>query len=267
MKKLHIYLIVISLSSFISCVDEITPDFEFEEQVFISGLMTDKEDFVSVQIQKTVPVTDTTVSIVNDAQISLYTRDASNTVSLVSDSFAVTDGIYTTTEVITPVTGNTYWIEVMLQDQTMYRSEEEILKPPIPILDLVKIDNTVRITFRDQLGEQNFYLGRIEILRNGTLLTNELLVFNDTIITDDLEESLEISIVNDGDTVRVSAYTINFNTFQFYSNILGEDRDNLDISSLFSPINIVGNITNTTTNKLALGNFGVAGFSTMTMDF
>ncbi|MFD2564301.1 DUF4249 family protein [Aquimarina rubra] len=267
MKKLYIYITFISLFVLIGCVEDIRLDFEFKEQVFISGLLTDESDFVSLQIQKTVPVTNTTFSAVNDAQVSLFTRDVLNSVSLVSDSFTVDNGTYTTTEMINPTIGNAYWIEVVLPDQTTLKSEEEILKPPVPILDIVKTGNTVRITFRDQIGEQNFYLSHIEVLRDGIVITNVLDVFSDTVVTENLEEYLDISGINDGDTVRVSAFNINFNTFQFYNNVFREDQDDIEVLTLFSTTNIVGNITNTTTNKLALGNFGIAGFSTMTMDF
>jgi len=267
MKKLYIYILLVCLPLFTGCVDTISPDFEFEEQVFISGLLTNEEDFVSIQIQKTVQVNDTTLNVVNDAQVSLFTRDASDRVSLVSDSFIADNGTYRTEEMITPIIGNTYWIEIMLPDQTTLKSEEELLKQPIPIIDMVKTGNTVRITFRDQIGEQNFYLSRIEVLRDEVVIVKDLAVFNDTVVTENLEEYLSLSGINDGDTVRVSAYNINFNTFQFYNNIILESGIDLELLSLFLTTNIVGNITNTTTNKLVLGNFGIAGFSTMTMDF
>lgn len=267
MKKQYIYITLVSLTILTSCLDDITPDFEFEEQVFISGLLTNEEGFVSVEIQKTVPVADTIFNAVNDAQVSLFTRDASNTVSLVSDSFIGTNGNYSTSEIITPTIGKTYWIEVILQDQTVLRSEEEILKAPIPIIDMVKNGNTVRITFTDQIGEQNFYLIRTEVLRDGVLISDIWEVFNDRFIDENLEEFLDIGNINNGDTVRVSANNINFNTFQFYRNVYGRLDDDLGLSSFFLPINIVGNVVNTTTNELVLGNFGVAGFSTMTMNF
>jgi len=267
MRKLHIYITFIYLFALTSCVENTRLGFEFEEQVFISGLLTNESDFVSVQIQKTTPVTDTTFRPVDDAQVSLFTRDVSNTISLISDSFRVDNGVYTSTEMITPTIGNAYWIEVMLPDQTTLKSEEEILKPPVPILDMVKTGNTVRITFRDQIGQQNFYLSRIEVLRDGEIITNVLNVFSDTVVTENLEEYLDISGINDGETVRISAYNINFNTFQFYNNIIREDQNDIEVLTLFLTTNIIGNITDTTTNKLALGNFGIAGFSTMTMDF
>lgn len=268
MKKLYIYIILVFACILTSCVEDISPDFEFEEQVFVSGLLTNNEGFVSVQIQKTVPVTDTTFSAVNDAQISLFTRDASdNTVSLVSDSFTVDNGEYTSSEMVTPIVGNAYWIEVMLQDQIVLRSEEEILTPSIPIMDMVKNGDIVRITITGPIDVQNFYLYRVEILKDGVLISDDIGVGNDRIINENPEKFLDIGDINEGDTLRVSLHNINFNTFQFYVNVVSNQLDEAGVSALFSPINIVGNITNTTTNKLALGNFGIAGFSTMTMDF
>ncbi len=267
MKKLHIYITCISLTILTSCAEDIMPDFEFEEQVFISGLLTNDQGFVSVQIQKTVPVTDTTFSAVNDAQVSLFTRDTSDTVSLVSDSFIVDNGAYTTSEMVTPIIGNTYWIEVMLQDQTVLKSEEEILKPPIPILDIVKTDDSIRITSTGPIDEQNFYLIEIEILEDGVLISDGLVVANDRIINEQEEKFIFLDGINAGETIRININNINFTTFQFYANVVRNQREEPGVSSLFLPINIVGNITNTTTNRLALGNFGVAGLTTITMDF
>ncbi|MDB4292416.1 DUF4249 domain-containing protein [Maribacter sp.] len=266
MKKRYLYLTIALLALLTSCLDEIAPDLELKEQVFISGLLTSDPDFVALEIQNTVSVVDTTFSAVNDAQVSLFTRDASGSVSLVSDSFTVNNGEYQTSEIIRPTVGNTYWVEVILQDQTVLKSEEEILKTPIPIISMVKNGSTVRVTVTDQIEEENFYLVRLEVLKDGTLISDNYGIFNDTVIEENLEEFVEIDNVNDGETVRASIYNINFNTFQFYDNVF-RAQDDLGLSALFSPINLEGNVTNTTTNELALGNFGIAGFSTLTIDF
>ncbi|MBW1295463.1 DUF4249 family protein [Aquimarina litoralis] len=267
MKKLHIYITLIGLFTLIGCVEDINPNFEFEEQVFISGLMTHEDGFVSIQVQKTVSVTDTTFSAVNDAQVSLFTKDASNTVSLVSNSFDIENGTYTTSEMITPIIGNIYWIEVMLQDETVFISEEEVLTPPIPIMDMVKNGNTVTLSITGPLDEQNFYLFRIEIIRDGILFSDEIGVGLDRIINENEEKFLTIGDINDGDTVKASLYNINYSTFQFYSNVVSNLGNEPEVSALFLPINLIGNIKNITTNEVALGNFGVAGFSVMTQDF
>lgn len=266
MKKLYIYLILIPLISFTSCVEEIVPAYEFEEQVFISGLLTSEADFVSVQIQNTVEVNDSIFNPHNTAQVSLYTKDTSNSVSLVSNSFIANKGDYTSTEVIAPIIGNTYWIEVTLEDETVLQSEKEIMKPPILILGMEKTDDVVKITFSDQTDAQNFYLIQMDVSRDNELISEDFFLINDITLTENLEESISINDINDGDTVEVNIYNINFNTFQFYFNILGIE-DDLALSSLFLPINIVGNMTNITTNELTLGNFGIAGFSSLSTEF
>jgi len=269
MKKLYIYLLFACLPAVTGCAEDIMPNFEFEEQVFVSGLLTNEEGFVTIQIQKTVPVTDTTFSAINNAQVSLFTRDATNTVSLVSDSFTVDNGEYTTSEMITPIIGNTYWIEVMLQDQSVLVSEEEILKPPIPILDMVKTDDSIRITATGPIDEQNFYLLELEILEDGVLISDGLVLTNDRIINEEEEKFIFLDGIKPGETIRIHINNINFTTFQFYVNLLSNQVDEPEVSSLFAPINIVGNITitSTTTNELVLGNFGVAGVTTITADF
>lgn len=267
MKKRHLYITFILVFTLISCVEDINPNFEFEEQVFISGLMTHEEGFVSVQIQKTVPVTDTTFSALNDAQVSLFTRDASNTVSLVSNSFIAENGTYRTSEIITPVIGNAYWIEILLANEAIFISEEEILTPPIPIMDMEKNGNTVTISITGPLDEQNFYLFDVEIIRDNVLISDDIGVGLDRIMGENEEKFLTISDINDGDIVTVNLHNINFPTFQFYSNVVSNLGNEPEVSALFLPINLIGNITNTTTNEVALGNFGVTGFSTMTKNF
>ena len=91
----------------------------------------------------------------------------------------------------------------------------------------------------------------------------ELVLF---LVTENLENNIKIDGINDGETVKFTAHNINFNTFQFYFNVLNV-TDDFALSSLFLPTNIVGNVTNISTNELALGNFGVSGYSTLTMDF
>ncbi|SEL67514.1 protein of unknown function [Aquimarina amphilecti] len=267
MKKLYIYITFISLFTLISCVENISQDFEFKEQIFISGLLTNEVGFVSVQVQKTVPVTDTTFNPVNDAQISLFMKDSSDDVSLVSDSFTVNNGTYTTSEMITPIIGNTYWIEAILQDQTVLISEEEILRSPIPITDMEKTDDSIRITFTGPIDVQNFYLIQLEILKDGTLISDELIVSNDRIFNEEEEKILVITGMNEGETLNVNISNINFTTFQFYSNVISNQGNEPEVSSLFLPVNLVGNISNMTTNDLVLGNFGVAGLTPITIDF
>ncbi|WP_148639333.1 DUF4249 family protein [Aquimarina longa] len=267
MKYIYKYIVFVSLSALTtSCFDEITPDFEFKEQVFISGLLTSDKGAVSVQIQKTVAITDTTFSAVNDAQVSLFTRDTSNTISLISDSFTINNGKYTTSDNITPIIGNTYWIEVKLKDQTVLRSEEEILNPPIPIVDMVKKGNTIRITFIDPIEEENFYFIRVDIFRDEVLISKNLNLFDDRLTNQNSEKLLIIDDVNEGDRVRTTIYNLNFNTFQFYNNIYTNPNDPI-LSVIVLPTNSLGNVTNIATDELVLGNFGIAGFSTMTMDF
>jgi len=266
MKKLYKYITFIFIPIFTSCFEEIPPNFELEEQVFISGLLTSEESFVSVQIQKTVAITDTIFNAVNDAQVSLFTRDQNNEVSLVSDSFVVTNGDYRSSDMITPTIGNSYWIEVTLSDQTVFTSKEEILKPPLGIIDMVRTENEVRVTFENQINEQNFFFIRFELLKDNILINSGWDLFSDTATNTDAEEFILLSNINRGETLRVIVHNVNSDTFQFYRNIFGSPDDPY-ISTLFSPINLYGNVTNATTDKIALGNFGIAGFSTMTMDF
>ena len=267
MKK-YLIITLLSLCFLNSCLEEFpSSDFEFQEQIFISGLMTSEADYVSVDIQKTVPVTnETDFSALNNADVSLFTRDALDIVSLVSDSFIVTDGIYTTSEIITPIIGNSYWVEIVLEDQTRLISEEETLHPAIPIIDVVKNENTVQITYAEPLDEQSLFFIEVNISNNNEIISESLSLFDNRGVIEASERVFNINEVNTGDTVKVTIININFNTYQYYLNVFGNPED-FDTAAFFLPINHNGNIKNAVTNELVLGNFVVAGFNTITMEF
>lgn len=249
---------------------EIPNTFEFQEQVFISGLFTNEVGFASVDIQKSIPADSTGFNPVNDAQVVLYSREAANsTAVLVADSFTVSNGRYTSTstEEITSTVGHTYWVDILLQDGTTFISEEEVLKSSLPLIKTLNENGTTGISFLDPINEDNFYLSHFEYFKDDTLSSDSWGLFNDLNEDSDMPFTIyTIGNLTDGGTVKVSLYNINFNTFQFYNNSLVQLDNDFDI--FFSPLrNLYGNVTNTTTNKIALGNFGIAGFSTITMDF
>ena len=131
---------------------------------------------------------------------------------MVSDSFIVTDGIYTTSEMITPIIGNSYWVEVVLEDQTRLISEEEILHPAIPIIDVAKNENTVQITYAEPSDEQSLFFIEVNVSSNNEMISESLNLFDNRDVIEDTERIFNINEVNTGDTVKVNIININYNT-------------------------------------------------------
>ncbi|MEP1488285.1 MAG: hypothetical protein ABJK28_07645 [Algibacter sp.] len=260
-----ILLILLTSCSGFNLEEDIPYNFEFQEQVFITGLLTNEFGFVSLDIQKSIPANTTGFNPVNDAKISLYTKGVSNSGTLlVTDSFTVNNGRYTSSQEITPTVGNTYWTEIILEDGTQFKSDEEILKPAIALTITETPNESIRVTIADPIDEENFYLFYVEYFKDDNLISDDRGLIDD--INDESELYLNIINHNEGVTVKVSLFNINFNTFQFYNNSLFQGENEVDI--FFAPLrNLYGNIINTSTNKIALGNFGIVGFSSVIKDF
>lgn len=265
--KISLHITLALLLFLISCNERIPSDFEIEEQLFVSGLMTNETDFITLQIQKTVAFDDRSVNIVKNAQISVFTKDNNDKESLITDRFELIDETYTSTEKISPVVGHRYWVEIVLEDGTILKSDEEQLRMAIKIKEIKREKNIIFITFDDPIEEDNFYLYHFNFTKNG-IQTERFMEFgNDRLFNGD--EEAEISLVddylNEGTTLEVAFSNVNYNTFQYNSNLVSNQGES-DFS-LSSPINIIGNITNTKTNRRVLGNFSVIGFSSLSKEF
>ncbi|WP_169670199.1 DUF4249 family protein [Flavivirga algicola] len=251
-----------------NCVSEIPNPSNFEPQVFISGFLTDGTEYVTIKIQRTVPVDNQSLDPINDAQISLYTKDALGNSELITNTFNVTNGTYRSSEMITSIFGNSYWVEIQLADGTSFKSDEEVLKEEVIINDL-EITNTLnRVVFSDPVDDTNFYLINFLFFRNGSLdlkineLSNDVL-FNGN--ANAIFDSTEF-LVGNPQEVRVSISNLNFNTYQYYLNQFAQFENQItnagsedDPGQLFlpPPANLTGNIMNITANTRALGFFGV----------
>jgi hypothetical protein len=260
------------------CVSEVPNASNYEPQVFISGFMTNGTEYVNIKIQRTVSVDNQNSDPIHDAQISLYTRDSSGVSELITSSFDVTNGIYRSSEMITSIIGNTYWIEIELADGTFFKSDEEILKPAISISDIEITSKLNRVVFADPLDDTNFYLINFLFYTNGVLdvkineLTNDVLFNGNDNATFDSTESL----VENPQEVHVSISNLNFNTYQFFLNQFAQFENQItnagsetDPGQLFlpPPANLTGNIMNITNNTKALGFFGVQSTSEFIKSF
>ncbi len=262
----HIILIIFCSSSIISCLDETKPDAAFEPQVFIYGYLINNTDHIKITIQKTVPVQDTNLDPINDASVSLFTQNTFGTVTLVTDDFVINDGVYESTEMITGIIGNTYWIQVTLQDGTTYESEHEQLKIPIRITNIDRVEGFSRVEFRDPENISNFYLVRYRFYNNSEVIATRFELSSDNLFDGNDNAFIETQYIG-GNGIGVSLQNLNFLTYQYYVTSFDQYENQVDFGSpetvepflVFSkpPMNLVGNIRNTTANETALGFFGV----------
>lgn len=281
MKK---YIIVfISLLTIFSCTEEISPSDEFEPKIFIFGEITTDQDYVSLKVGKTLPLNNSSgieplSSTVENAEIALFTRDTNDNTSLVTDDFSeslLDPGEYISSQVVTPIIGNYYWIEVTI-DGTKYKSSPELLKPPITVTEIEVVGNQVRAIFNDPQNEVNHYYAIFNFYD-----ANDFFLFDESELSNDiLFNGNENAFIETEDTAYFSGEKkygvtlahLNFDTYQFYQNItiqnqsnegFDDDDEGGDPGRLFDspPTSLTGNIVNTATNRLVLGNFGVISIS------
>jgi len=269
-----------------SCTKEISVDVPYQPTTIIYGSISTDNTPVVINIQQSVPLNSTaTHNPVNNAMIQLYTKNNAGVTSLVTDNFSITNGVYTSTSNINSVIGNFYWIEVVLADGTVFKSKEELLKPIVPIISVEQSDSAddiATIKFNDPANDTNYYKFKIDLYFNGQSVSNNFSQSNDVVFDGNPEASVDIDLFKyedkdeedetqiEYDEVRVSFSNINFSSYQFYLNqslqIEASESDNSgDPSQLFAspPVNLLGNITNTSTNSIALGNFTVEAKSTV----
>ncbi|NQY06130.1 MAG: DUF4249 family protein [Flavobacteriaceae bacterium] len=274
--KLKHFTYIVMLLGFSQCTEEISVDVPFEPQTIIFGTISQETAPVVIDIQQSVPLnSNLTSNPINDAMVSLYTEDTSGITNLVTDSFTVFEGVYTTTQAITTLTGNKYWIEVLLTDGTTFISERELLKPVVPIteIELFAEDEYIEILFTDPENDTNFYNFSIDLILNGNIVSRSRSESTDVIFNGSDEALVDLDIFPffvdddvdfDYDEILVRLENINSESYQFYLNqtLQQEGNDNEgpgDPRQLFAtpPVNIEGNIMNISENKRALGNFTV----------
>ncbi|MCL6273160.1 DUF4249 domain-containing protein [Muricauda sp. 2012CJ35-5] len=274
MKSIYTILFLFASLFILGCSTEIDPDIEFEPQVFIFGGMGNAPGNVTFEIQQTVPVDNVNYAPINSAEISLFTRNQSGEESLITDSFTVNDGIYTSESQISPMIGNAYWVEIEIPGMGSYISIEETLKPVVEIKSIESNNNAIRVIFEDPADDTNLYYLGLDYFSGSDFLFTIFELTPDTIFNGNTEafiESFEIS----GNSIVATLFNLNPGSYQFYSNLsiqednTTNDGDDFDLGPLFStpPVNITGNIIDRNTGKAVLGNFGVISFSVLSSEF
>lgn len=277
MKFSHLFFFLVSSLFLVSgCLDETTIETDFEPRIIIIGGIDNTTDFIEIEIEKTVPVNSIAMDRVHHASIALYTEDPEGTSSLVTNDFVEKNGTYTSEEVVVPIIGNRYWIEVALEDGTEFVSTPELLKPPVQIDDIVKEDGVTRIVFSDPIGA-NLYLAQFVFSDGGFEFPAQYArEYSSDVLFDGNDEAF-IEVFEDfGDGVEAELHNVNPDTYQFFLNLEMQETANEDFGEgggdpgpLFRapPVNILGNITNKTSNKRALGNFSVTSFKELRKQF
>lgn len=277
---------LLTICFFISCTKEISVDVNHEPKTIIYGQLNNGSDFVSINIQQSVPLNSSATHLpINDATVMLYSKNSSGNTNLITDSFTVNNGTYTSNSPVNTIIGNSYWIEVILANGTKFNSKEELLKPIITIDDLtVENEDVVTITFNDPENDSNFYKFKVELFNNGELVSTNLSQSNDVIFNGNPQATVDIDLFKEVDDdiedeednfiefneVKVTLYHINLSSYQFYLNQSQQLEANLESSSgdpsqLFAtpPVHLLGNITNTNTNNIELGNFTIQSKSSV----
>ncbi len=278
---------LLSVCFLFSCTEEISVNVPHDAQTVIFGFISNDTAPISIFIQQTVPLNSAaTFTAVNDAMVSLHTKDTSGNTSIITNDFIINQGNYTSIQPITAQMGNTYWIEVLLSDGTLFTSTEEILKPIVVVDEITIIDEDfVEIVFNDPANDTNFYSINVELLNNGQVVSSNTSQSNDVVfngnenatVEADLfpfeDEDDEDEILIEYDEIKVTLGNINFDSYQFLLNRdfqqEANDSDSAgDPSQLFStpPVSLFGNITNTTAGTTALGNFTITSLSILSQD-
>ncbi|MCE7995257.1 MAG: DUF4249 domain-containing protein [Roseivirga sp.] len=272
MKKL-IYILTCFLIP--GCTQEIPLGTDFEPEIFISGILLNRTDYITIHIQETTAPDNPVPNRINDARVRLYTRDTDGTKRLLTGDFTIENGAYTTTQRVIGRVGNLYWIEVELRDGRLLMSDEEPLKTPVEVKDITSENGRTRVVFSDPGEETNFYMVHFRFFEGDEVVSEVFERSNDVLFNGNDQAFIEIPEVGGG-KVSASLLNLNYYTYQFYVNShaqwlsqIDSDPDSGGPDRLFGtpPADLEGNILDTSTGTPVLGFFGVFSFNYMEKEF
>jgi hypothetical protein len=308
MKNLLKISCLLSVVLFNSCVAEISEEIPYELNYIVYGSITNQKQQVQIEVYKSSlllikPSLDEEIDNsnpnggessfngkgksvpINDAIVTLYSQNNGNNV-IVADDFNIEKGVYTSSQEIEGKEGNTYWVEVTLNDGTKLISKKETLKKTVAIKKAEFVENNfVKVTFEDPKNERNLYLLESRFLFKDKLVWASLETSNDVLFDGNKQVSMGIDVYGKPqkdpplDELSIRLSHVNFSTYQFFLNLKQQFEENgnyydeneeQDSSGhadrLFSApsVSLYGNIINEGTGKKALGNFSVLAVSTVT---
>ncbi len=273
-------VIVVMIASFLmtNCTKEVSEDLPHEVQTVVLGAISNQTEPIVITIQETVPLrSDTTFSAINDAAVTVYEKDKLGNTQILTNTFTVNNGRYTSATSIATAIGNRYWIEVVFSNGTTIKSEEEELQPLVSILDVnIEDEEVVKIRFSDPQNSTNFYKYTLNLWNEGALVHTRSAESNDVLFDGNANAFVELYRLNDDDdegevvvhdTVEVLLCNSNSSSYQFYlrqgaeEEIIQNEDSAIDQFFATPPANLFGNIKNVITGKKVLGNFSVNAIS------
>jgi len=294
MKSFYKYILFVCIAgSSFSCTEEISVDVTHDPQTIIFGSLTNQNQQVQITVQQSVPLNSTQTSQpINDAMITLFQRNINGEMGIVTSNFIVNQGVYTSIDNISTTQGNSYWIEVVLSNGVVFRSKEEIMLPVVNITQVTQnpgFNDVVNIQFADPANVTNFYKATVMAFNDDIQVSSNFTQSNDVLFNGNMQAIIEVDIfpevsedeedeeeLPEFDRLEVQLANINFNSYQFLlnqssqieANTEANDNESGSPSQLFStpPVNLLGNITNTSNNTIALGNFSVESIDVYTIE-
>jgi len=287
----HILLLLIAFS--FSCTEEISIDVSHDIQTIIFGSLTNQNEQVQIIVQQSVPLNSTQTSRpVNDAIVSLFERTENGDISLITSDFTINQGVYTSIDNISTTQGNSYWIEVTLTNGTVFRSKDEVMLSVVGIAQASQneaFNDIVDIQFSDPANATNLYKANVMAFNNDTQISSNFTQSSDVLFNGNMQARIEVDIFpeiseDEEDTsplpefnrLEIQLANINFESYQFLlnqtaqieANTEANDNESGSPSQLFStpPVNLLGNITNTSNNTVSLGNFSVQSIAVFTLE-
>ncbi len=282
MKNSFNILIVLSLllAMMSACVDviDVKLDEEDLDLVVVEAYITTKaEDNVSVRMQRTTEVDDTTSNpAINNAIVKISDDAATpNTVILeeqgTSGRYFLPDGVD-----YPGVIGRTYTLTIILTDGTVITSTDYLAE--VTDIDSIKVNSyemfnedylAVFCSAQDPVGKGNYYMWSVYI--NGDELSdNEYLSIAEDELVDgnyiedymvilDTEKEDEDNVLHLGDTIVVEQLSISQSVFEFYSAVYEQNS----IGSMFSvpPANLPSNLS-ASDNQIIVGLFSARDVAT-----
>ena len=266
MKQLKTIPLILACMLFTQCVKEIPVEDNFEAEIVIVGQLLNDTNHCEVRVQESVSLFNTEFNGIESASISVYSENATGENLLITNAFTEQgNGSYSSNLPIDPVSGDYYWIEVLLEDGRVFMSEKTKLKPVVTINSITKRlgfdDSTLyNFIFSDPVDENNFYILRVLFGEDPITIAASDVVFNGN---ETASIEVENYYYNQIVLVKAKMQNVNYFTYQYYINLLSQSNtNNGDFSPelLFAPpsVNLLGNIVEKHTNRRVLGVFTVA---------
>lgn len=271
MKSTTLPLCLILVCTLFSCVDRV-PNIEVDEtHIVIFGNVYYPPSVMNVDVFRTSNTKNYDPSEITNARIRLFSSpdNASDSPgTLVSDAFRFVsfENGYESAEDIPSRVGYWYWIEVEIPGISgIYRSSRIQMVAPVSIKTIERKNGGTRITFADPKNEPNQYVASFNFFEGNEEVGEESQPATDVLFDGNSQAYLEV-FNTAGNRVQTTLSHLDPEVYQFYLHISrqrdlneGFDDESGDPGFLFRqpPVQLEGNISNSDTDELVLGNFGV----------